>query len=245
MMVSEQEFEVLGKTLSGNGGLKNNSKLVYLTAFFAFAFILLLFGSLFLLPEPPSAFAGGDSERLMSYLIENRQTLLFQTYLRCLAAFLMFLFIGGAVRIAYRKTGVLTLAGIFALGGAILFTALMFISQVLNATGVLLAGETAKPEIIQAWSAAGDAMRHFNSFSVALMFGAVTVYLRQARVVRVWQTVLGVLTIPLFLVAAAGFPATAYEYLNTGALPFLPLFPLTLSIELLTGRRKSSARQAI
>jgi hypothetical protein len=235
-MIREEKLNVF--SLPSDNAPKNDSFLVYSTAACGIAFIVFLFGSFFQTPEPPSAFDQTNGAALVRFLIEHKDTILLQTYLRSVASFLMFLFIGGAVGIAYRKTKSLTNAGIFAVGGAILFTAVMFISQIFNASAALLADEKANADVIRAISAIADTMRYFNSFSAALMMSSVSIYLRQARAVPIWQTVSGVLAIPVFLIAATGFPGTPHEYLNLGAFPFVPLFPLLLSIALLVGWRK-------
>jgi hypothetical protein len=108
-----------------------------------------------------------------------------------------------------------------------------------DATAALLASQSGEAGAVRAIAALGDTMRHLNAFGYALMMGATTATLWQARVIPRPLGWLGFIGTPLFLVAAAGFPATSWESLNLSAVPFLPLWPLVLSVTMLLSQRKS------
>jgi hypothetical protein len=109
----------------------------------------------------------------------------------------------------------------------------MFISNIANATAVIIAGRGGEPGAVFALDALGNTMRYFNSFNGALMFGAASAALLKARAISRWIGWLGLFCVPIFLAGAAGFPGSRQEILNMIAFPFLPVWPTLVSISLL------------
>lgn len=203
------------------------------------AFVVLLFVTIFTAPEPPSAW---DREaRLVEWLSSHRDIFLVNAYLRAVASFLMFIFITGVTCVVRRREGRTGMMSLLALGGALLFTLVMFVSQMADTAGALLSASGGSNEEVRAMAALGDTMRHFNALSGALMIGAVSIALMRARLVPRVVGWFGLLTAAVFVAGAAGFPGTRLEFVNSGiALPLLPLWPVVLSVTLLLRQGKNS-----
>jgi hypothetical protein len=203
-------------------------------------FTVSLFGAQSLAPEPPALTA--PAAEIAAFLGAHRDAILAQDYLRGITAFLMVLFVGGgvvgAIRRAQGNTGA---AARLALGGAVMFALIMFLSNVAGATAAILAAQGADPEVARALNTFGEAMRHFNAFSGALMVGAASVGLLGARAVNRGVGFFGLVTALIFLVGAVGFPTTPLETINYVAFPLVPLWPLVLSIALLVRARAPRA----
>ena len=187
-----------------------------------------------------AGFVGGDTpgsalspEKLADFYRQVGQTQLEQVYVRSLAAFSMLMFVCGADSFARRRNLVGGLWNRLALGGATIFTLIMFASQMANATAVVLAWRDAAPSSIVAMDALGDMMRHLNSFGGALTFGATSAMLLEARAVPRWVGWIGLVCVPVYLAGAAGFPDTQVGWVNIAALCLLPLWPTTTSVALL------------
>jgi hypothetical protein len=203
------------------------------------AFVVLLFVTIADAPEPPSAWA--LDSRLSEWLAAHHDIFLTNAYLRSVAAFLMLIFICGVVGRVRRLESRTGTASLLAVCGAVIFTLLMFVSQVADATALLLASSGGDEATVRSLAALGDTMRHFNSFSVALMTGAVSAAVLSARAVPRFVGWFGLISVPVFLAGAAGFPETRLEFINsTVALPLLSLWPLVLSLTLLLRRSGES-----
>lgn len=195
-------------------------------------FVALLFITISTAPEQPTAWA--KDAKLAEWLVTYQDIFLVNAYLRSVAAFLMLIFICGVLSRVLRAVSRLDIFSLLALGGAVAFTLVMFISQMADTTAVLLAVKGGEPVAVRALAALGDTMRHFNSFSVALMIGASSAALLRARAAPRPVGWFGIAVVPVFLAGAAGFPNTRLEFINsTVALPLLPLWPLVLSVTLL------------
>lgn len=201
------------------------------------AFVLLLFLTIFTAPEPPAPWT--KDAKLVEWLSAHRDIFLVNAYLRSIASFLMFVFVAGVVHLIRKREGHTGLMSIVALGGALLFTLVMFVSQMADTTGALLAVNGGSMEEVRLAAAFGDTMRHFNALSGALMIGALSAALTRSRLAPSVICWFGLLTAAVFLAGAAGFPGTRLEFINSGlALPLLPFWPLVLSVTLLRRLRK-------
>lgn len=202
------------------------------------AFVLLLFITIFTAPEPPVPWA--KDAKLIQWLSTHHDIFLLNAYLRSIASFLMFIFVAGVVHLIRKREGRMGLTSLLALGGGLAFTLVMFISQMADTTGALLAVNGGSAEEVRLAAAFGDTMRHFNALSGTLMIGSVSVALMRARLAPLFVSWFGLLTAAVFLAGAAGFPGTRLEFINSGiALPLLPLWPVVLSVTLLLRLRKN------
>jgi hypothetical protein len=203
-------------------------------------FTVSLFAAQSLAPEPPALTA--PAAEIAAFLGAHRDAILAQDYLRGITAFLMVLFVGGGVVGAIRRAqGGMGTAARLALGGAVMFALIMFLSNVAGATAAILAAQGADPEVARALNTFGETMRHFNAFSGALMVGAASVGLLGARAVNRGVGIFGLVAALIFLVGAVGFPTTPLETINYAAFPLVPLWPLVLSIALLVRARAPRA----
>lgn len=199
-------------------------------------FTVCLFGAQSLAPEPPPLTA--PAAEVSAFLGAHRDAILAQDYLRGVAAFLILLFVGGGVVGAIRRAqGGASAATRLALGGAVIFSLLMFLSNIVGGAGAILAAQGADPEIARALNTLGETMRHFNAFGAALMVGAASVGLLGARAVNRAVGIFGLVAALVFMVGGVGFPTTSLEAINYAAFPFVPLWPLVVSIALLVRSR--------
>ena len=199
------------------------------------AFVILLFTSLFIGPAPLE----GDvsAAQVVDTYLKHGDASLMQAYVRGVTALLMFVFVTGMVSVTRRSEGRVSLPSLLALGSALAFALVMFISNMADATAVAIARQGAQAETVFAMHALGDMMRHLNSLPYALLLGTVSAALLRARAVPRIVGWAGLACVPLFLAAAAGFPTTRLETINLAALPFLPLLTLLQSITLLARSR--------
>jgi hypothetical protein len=199
-------------------------------------FTVCLFGAQSLAPEPPALTA--PAAEVSAFLGAHRDVILAQDYLRGITAFLMLLFVGGGVVGAIRRAqGGASASARLALGGAVIFSLIMFLSNVVGGAGAILAAQGADPEIARALNTLGETMRHFNAFSGALMIGAASVGLLGARAVNRAVGIFGLVVALVFVVGAVGFPTTQLEVINYAAFPFVPIWPVVVSIALLVRSR--------
>jgi hypothetical protein len=178
------------------------------------------------------------------WFLQRQEIWLAKIYLRAVTALSMVIFVGGLVGVAQRARGRAGALEWIALSGGVIFSVVMFISLAADATAGLLAGQGGEAGAVRALAALGDTMRHLNAFGYALMVGAATASLWRARAIPRPLGWMGVLATPLFLAAAAGFPATPLERLNLTAVPFLPLWPLALSVTMLFSKSGPGRRAA-
>lgn len=203
-------------------------------------FVVLLVAAGPMAPAPPGPTA--PAAQLADWFASNRDAALAQAYLRGLAALLLLVFVGGVVGVIQRAQGGVGALGLLALGGGVMFSTLLLISNVASATAALLAGQGGEPEVVRGLNALGATMRYLNSLSGALLFGTASAALLRAHAVPRWVGWLGLVAVPLFLAGGAGFPGTRLEPLNFIAFPFVILWPLALSVALL--RRSATGHLA-
>jgi hypothetical protein len=81
--------------------------------------------------------------------------------------------------------------------------------------------------------------------SAALMIGAASIALLGARIVARPVGWFGFVAVPIFLIGSAGLPGTRLETLNAIAFPLVPLWPLVVSIALLSRTRTPHAARPV
>jgi hypothetical protein len=198
-------------------------------------FVVLLIGSAAIVPEEPGLQT--PPAQLAEWFAAHRDAFLAQSYLRALTAFVMVVFIGGVIGVVRRARGRTDTLDLLAFGGALAFALVMFVSNIAGAAAATLAGHDGGTSTIRALDWLGKTMRYFNGISAALMVGAASAALLQARAVTKPVGWFGLVAVPIFLIGSAGFPGTQLEFLNAIAFPLVPLWPLVLSIALLIHTR--------
>lgn len=206
------------------------------------AFVVLLFTSLFIGPEPVAGASAATT--VWETYVRHHDVMLAQAFLRGVTAFLMFAFVTGMMQVVRRVEGRFSFPCVLALGSALAFSLVMFTSQTADATAVVLAGKGAQAETVAALSALGDTMRHMNGLLYALMLGTASAALLRARACPRFVGWLGLVCVPLFLIAGAGFQGTRLEAVNLAALPVMPLLTVLQSVALLISGRKAVSERA-
>src|SRR5205085_8592016 len=95
----------------------------------------------------------------------------------------MFVFVTGMVSVARRAEGSFSVPAVLAMGSALAFSLVMFISNMADATAVFLANQGARAETVVAINSLGDTMRHLNSMTYAFVLGTASAAMLRARAI--------------------------------------------------------------
>src|SRR4051812_38031981 len=118
MAVDQINLAVIGQTKSNSFGRKSSWETCALAC--GIAFVILLFTSLFIGPEPLGADA--PAAQVLDTYIKHHDVALVQAYLRGITAFLMFVFVTGMASVARSAEGKFSIPSVLAMGSALAFS---------------------------------------------------------------------------------------------------------------------------